>query len=136
MMLANRALRRSTLSSHVQVAFENPTLTPLGLLASTIERLQHARPRLWDSRIPEMVLGYFEDMDAVLAGLHARMTRGGRVVMVVGDSQYAGVQVDVAAVLRERAEALAFSMVETREIRSMRNSSQHGGHYDLAETCI
>ena len=83
-----------------------------------------------------MVLGYFEDMDAVMGTLHARMTRGGRVVMVVGDSQYAGIQVDVAAVLRERAEALGFSTVETREIRSMRSSAQHGGHYELAETCL
>jgi hypothetical protein len=133
---ANRALRRSTLRSHVQVAFENPTLEASGLLATTVERLKCARGRLWDPRIPEMVLGYFEDMDAVMGTLHARMTRGGRVVMVVGDSQYAGIQVDVAAVLRERAEALGFSTVETREIRSMRSSAQHGGHYELAETCL
>jgi len=83
-----------------------------------------------------MVLGYFEDMETVLRGLHARMMTGGRVVMVVGDSQYAGVQVDVAAVLREGAEALGFSVIESREIRSMRSSAQHGGHYDLAETCL
>jgi hypothetical protein len=135
-MEANKALRTSTLRSHVQVAFEGPRLTPSGLLACTVDRLKEVRARLWDSRIPEMVLGYFEDTDAVIGALHTRMNRGGRVVMVVGDSRYAGVLVDVAAILRERSEALGFATVETREIRSMRSSAQHGGHYELAETCL
>jgi hypothetical protein len=133
---ANRALRRSTVRSHVQVSFDEPLLEPSGLLQATVERLKGARPNLWDSRIPEMVLGYFEDMAVIMSALHAQITPGGRVVTVIGDSQYAGVQVDVAAIIREQSEAIGFSTVSTRAIRSMRSSPQHGGFHDLAETCL
>lgn len=134
--LANRNLRRATLRSHVQVSFDRPQLVPSGLLSDTIDQLVGVRESLWDPRIPEMVLGYFEDMDAVMRALHAQMTIGGRMVMVVGDSRYANIHIDVASILRERAEAIGFSRISSGAIRSMRSSAQHGGRYDLPETCL
>ncbi|MRI57573.1 hypothetical protein D8770_27155 [Methylobacterium sp. DB1607] len=133
---ANRRLRLATLRSHVQVHFEDPTLRPSGRLEETFDRLVQARSHLWDPRLPEMVLGYFQDMDCVLQALHRQLSEGGRVVMVVGDSRYAGIHVDVAAILRERAEASGFAMISATPIRSMRSSAQHGGAHELPETCI
>lgn len=133
---ANRSLRRATLRSHVQASFASPSVVPTGLLATTVDQLVDARARLWDSRIPEMVLGYFEDMEMILRGLHRQMRHGGRIVMVVGDSRYADIHVDVAAILRDRAEAIGFAAISSGAIRSMRSSAQHGGRYELPETCL
>lgn len=134
--VSNRTLRQSTLRSHVQVSFARPGIIATGLLAETMSRLEQARGRLWDSRIPEMVLGYFEDMDEVMRALHSQIRPGGRMFMVVGDSRYANVHVNVAAILLERAEAIGFGKVSNDPIRSMRSSAQHGGHHDLPETCL
>lgn len=134
--VSNRRLRQATLRSHVQVSFADPTIAPAGLLGGTMERLKEARANLWDPRIPEMVLGYFEDMDLVMKGVHDNMRPGGRMVMVVGDSRYAHIHVDVASILRERAEAMGFVQISNRAMRSMRSSAQHGGRHDLAESCL
>ena len=37
-----------------------------------------------------MVSAYFADMNQVLSKLHEALVAGGRIYMVVGDSQYAG----------------------------------------------
>jgi hypothetical protein len=134
--LSNKRLRQSTLRSHVQVSFPDPTIAPSGTLGETMGKLIDARGKLWDPRIPEMVLGYFEDMDRVMRGVRDNMRPGGQMVMVVGDSRYAHIHVDVATILRERAEEMGFAAISNKAMRSMRSSAQHGGRHDLAESCI
>ena len=133
---SNRTLRQATLRSHVQVSFPRPELVATGLLAETVGHLMRARSELWDPRIPEMVLGYFEDMDEIMGALHSQIRPGGRMFMVVGDSRYANIHVNVAAILLERAETMGFARVSNDPIRSMRSSAQHGGRYDLSENCL
>jgi hypothetical protein len=56
--------------------------------------------------------------------------------MVVGDSCYAGVQVNVAAIISDLIPNAGFRIISTDRIRSMRKSAQHGGQHELPETCL
>lgn len=61
---------------------------------------------------------------------------GHHAIVAIGDSQYAGVHIDVATILSECVEGLSFKLVQNEAMRSMRNSSQHGGSLSLSEHCL
>jgi hypothetical protein len=133
----NRALRNATLRSHVQIYRDMSYRQPASrLLASTLDRLNDARPKLWNRNIPDMVGAYFDDMCVILNGLRGKLREGGRVYMVVGDSRYANIDVPVGAILAEGASALGYELISSEPFRSMRASPQQGGRPELAETLI
>lgn len=133
----NQTLRESTLRSHVQIR-RSFTSSDLGsaALAETLERLDAAQADLWNRHIPGMVASYFEDLVTILRGARDRLTPGGQIVMVVGDSRYAGVLVDVPLIVRELVPGLGLRCEEVREVRSMRSSPQHGGALTLGESLL
>ena len=133
----NRTLRNSTLRSHVQVKRSYTCETPDSpLLNKTMSALQRKRGLLWNKDIPGMVRAYFGDMAIILRGLDATMAPKADVMMVIGDSRYAGVHVDVAAICAEIAPALGFKVKGSRPIRAMRASVQQGGRHELSETLL
>jgi len=107
-------------------------------LSSIVDALGSRRETLWDSTIPEMIGAYFRDLELVLEQSHRLLASTGRVMMVVGDSRYANVRIEVAAILAELAKSmgLGFSHVTTREVRQMRASAQQGGSFQLAESIV
>ena len=133
----NRVLRKSTLSSHVQVSREY-SKAPAGsqTLDNTMELLKEKRSLLWSPWIPEMVGAYFSDMSTVLTGCSKALKRGGEIWMVVGNSQYAGISIDVDQILIELAPTWGLSFKEREPFRSMRASAQQGGKQQLAETLV
>jgi hypothetical protein len=56
--------------------------------------------------------------------------------MVVGDSQYAGVQIPTAEILAELAAKRGMTVVKIEEFRSMRSSAQQGGQHKLSESLV
>lgn len=132
----NRSLREATLRSHVQIkrCFDAKRRTPT--LTYTIEQLEEQRGTLWNPGIPGMIGAYFDDLASVLTGLHRIMPRGASVMMVVGDSQYAGVPIEVGRILVELAADLPFALQKLVPMRSMRSSAQQGGRFALDETLI
>jgi hypothetical protein len=133
----NRTLREATLRSHVQIkrTFAEQDLGSKRL-ARTLAALRDARADLWNQNIPAMVAAYFEDIAAVLQATRDRLTAGGEIVMVVGDSRYADITVEVPAIVEELVEDLGLVCREVREVRSMRSSPQHGGAFTLRESLI
>ncbi len=132
----NRLLREATLRSHVQIkrSFEATASSPT--LDATMVALEARRPEMWDTNIPDMVRAYFDDLVAVLNQLHRIIVPGGSVMMVVGDSRYAGVAIDVGTILVELGQRLGFTLSNLSSMRSMRSSAQQGGTYDLDETLV
>ena len=132
----NRALRESTLRSHVQVkrCYRSEASSPL--LQATINRLVACRSALWDADIPEMISAYFGDLEVILEGLRGNMLPGASVMMVVGDSSYGGVTVDVAAIAAEMAVMRGYDLVSLSPVRSMRASPQQGGQHGLGEVLV
>ena len=128
----NRALRASTLSSHVQISRDfSPAPNESPILKSTLEELIAQRSELWDRRIPEMVGGYFADLFTVLDQVFRVLTPGGSTWMVVGDSRYAGLQIASAEIIEEIAQARGWKLGGIEPFRSMRASSQQGGRREL-----
>jgi hypothetical protein len=134
---ANRLLRQSTLSSHVQIsrAF-TPAPAASPILDRTIVNLTDARDSLWDRRIPEMVGSYFADLLGVLGRIRTGMALGGNTWLVVGDSQYAGVAIATADIIGQLAPTVGWTVIGFEPFRSMRLSAQQGGKPELAETLI
>lgn len=134
---ANRLLRESTLSSHVQVSrsFAPP---PLGspLLDVAMQELIEARKTLWDARIPDMVGAYFADIMSIIVGIGDKLTPGGSLWLVVGDSRYAGIPIATAEIIGQLAHRSNWRLRGYEPFRSMRLSAQQGGRPELAETLI
>ena len=133
----NRGLREATLRSHVQVKRSYACETPASrLLSRTMKALKRKSEQLWDKDIPAMIQAYFADMATIVAGLADTMAPRADVMMVIGDSRYAGVRIDVAAICAEMAPELGFKVVATRPIRAMRASAQQGGRHELSEALL
>lgn len=132
-----QALRASTLYSHVQITRDNPVV-PAGSprLDATIERLLARRDQLWSRQLPEMVCGYFRDMAGVLDLMRGWIREDGQVWMVVGDSRYADVQIETAAILADLAPQSGWTVRTAEPCRSMRASPQQGGGFALSETLL
>lgn len=133
----NRALRHLTLRSHVQMKWRmTQCVAKSEALRATLDALGQARADLWNPHIPEMIGYYFDDLAMVFAQLRRILAPGRHVVIAIGDSQYGGIHVDVASILVECVLPLGFRLAERGAIRSMRNSSQHGGGFKLSEHCL
>lgn len=132
----NASLRRSTVHSHVQIQrlAEKP-LYSSATLDAAVNELVRKMDELWDNRIPEMVLGYFRDLERILMESYRLLTARGKVMMVVGDSRYAGILIDVPGILVELATAIGYTKTQIFEVRKMRASAQQGGSHHLKE-CI
>ncbi|BDG74385.1 site-specific DNA-methyltransferase [Roseomonas fluvialis] len=133
----NRTLRHQTLRSHVQMKWRaTQPVAASKSLQETLDALRRARSDLWNPHIPEMIGFYFDDLALIFAQFRRILPSGRHAVVAIGDSQYGGVHVDVASILVECVQPLGFRLTERGAIRSMRNSSQHGGGFELSEHCL
>jgi hypothetical protein len=133
----NTTLRNRTFRSHVQVKrdFFSEDL-PSRELKRVHDRLLARKTRLWNANIPDMVVGYFDDMGTVLLKLKKKLSPKGRAFLVVGNSKYAGVTVDTPKIIEELAPVAGFKSIQIQRIRAMRSSAQQGGSADLNESLI
>ena len=133
----NRALRQSTLASHVQVqrSFAN---APEGSarLDTALRSLTERADQLWDRNIPGMLGAYFAELVGIVEALGSTLRPGGGIWAVVGDSLYAGVAFNVAEILAELASTRGFAVDRIQALREMRASAQQGGKAQLAESLI
>lgn len=133
----NRDLRRSTLSSHVQISrpfAAAPSGSPS--LALALEQLAGRTELLWNPRLPAMLGAYFADLLLVLDTIQPRLSPRSQVWLVVGDSQYSGIPVPVARILGELVTARGWRVLDSISIRHMRSSAQQGGRKELPESLL
>ena len=72
----------------------------------------------YDVRIPRMVRAYFSDMRIVLTATRAAMRAGGRLVLDIGDSRFAGVHIDVPELLVVIAQDVGWELQDVEVIRN------------------
>jgi hypothetical protein len=133
----NRRLRRSTLTSHVQLLRDYPPAPRESkTLSAVLAELDASRERLWSRWIPSMVGGYFADLLTVLDRVREHLDIQGTCWLVVGDSRYAGIHIPVAQVIQELAPSQGWSVLSVEPCRAMRTSAQQGGESVLAETLV
>jgi hypothetical protein len=75
-------------------------------------------------------------LGSVLQGLRGSLRTGGKAMMVIGDSRYAGVRIDVPKIVQELAPLSRFECVGLRSVRAMRASAQQGGDFSLSESLL
>lgn len=133
----NQLLRQSTLSSHVQMTRKfkgKPAGSPL--LDVTLEMLIAKRAQLWNKNIPEMIGAYFAEMNELLVRLQLQKKAGGRIWLVVGNSQYGEVEVRSGDIIAELSHVLGLKVLRNDDSRFMRNSPQQGGFHKLSEKIL
>jgi hypothetical protein len=134
---ANKDLRRATLSSHVQINREflpPPPGSPS--LDAVLLQLEVRRGSLWNRNIPEMIGSYFAELLDIFLHVSYLTNSDGELWIVVGDSQYQGVLIPVAGILRDLLTVAGWDCVNSDDTRSMRSSAQQGGRRELAETLL
>lgn len=133
----NRALRESTLTSHVQI-HRRFTAAPAGSakLDVALHALRSRADELWNPHIPAMLGAYFAEMLGIVESLRLALNPGSRIWAVVGDSRYAGVVFNVAAIIAELASVRGLNVERMETLREMRASAQQGGQSQLAESLL
>lgn len=133
----NRDLRSKTLRSHVQSQWESAALKVDSIKLKEIHaELLQKKDLLWNKNIPNMVLAYFKDMEDILTESFRLLKDGGKLLMVVGDSKYVDVLIDVSVVLTDIATNVGYTKIVKKEVRKMRTSAQQGGGKHLGEWII
>ncbi len=80
--------------------------------------------RLWATKIPELLKGYFADMGAFLTELYGTLQPGGQCTIVVGTSAYAGVLVPTDLILARLAQDIGYDVECLQVARPIPTSSQ------------
>ncbi|NTZ20676.1 modification methylase [Paenibacillus sp. JMULE4] len=80
--------------------------------------------KLWTNRIPDMLKGYFEDMNVVLTNLYEALRPGGSCAIVVSNSAYGGIIIPTDTILAASAKNIGFDVKEIEVERLIITSSQ------------
>jgi hypothetical protein len=88
--------------------------------------VEEVKNKAYDRRIPLMVRGYFNDMNLAIENICSLMKDGGRGVIVVGDSQFAGVYVETDLILAKICElnSLKVESIDIVRKRKSKNGMQ------------
>ena len=78
----------------------------------------------WNKRIPQLIRGYFTDMAKTLEEIFKVTKKGGRCIIIVGNSAYGGVIVPTDTLLAKIAQDIGFSIDNITIARHLTTSSQ------------
>lgn len=120
-----RELRKSALTSNLNANLKQDVLNDQ-IQSSIFQNVivQISDEKLWDKRIPKMLLLYFADMQNVIKDLYKKQKNNSYVAIVVGNSAYAGIPVATDLILAEIASNLGFKVKEIIVARNNETSSQ------------
>jgi len=80
--------------------------------------------KLWSSKIPNVIRGYFDDSHTLLKKLYLQTKKGGYVGIVVGSSAYSGVVIPTDILLADIAREIGFTVRRIFITRHLTTSSQ------------
>lgn len=119
-----KKLRKNTLRSHVQVVWGDTELLDILELKESLKKLEKHKDRFWNRHLPEMIKGYFLDMDILLENLSNKIKKNGRIYLNVANSAYYGVEIEVDKIIAEIGCRKGFEVLEIRKARKLKPSSQ------------
>lgn len=119
-----RELRKSTLRSHVQIAWHKEETLKIKKLVKVLKEIEKHRENFWNSSILEMIKGYFVDMNIILENLYKKMKSNSKIYVNVGNSSYFNSIIETDAIIAEIAEMSQFQVDEIRVARYLKSSGQ------------
>lgn len=114
--------RSMALRSHVNskfdhsIRFHNQDVDTIASLISSFN--------IWNKNIPDMIRGYFDDMELLLDRVYMMLSKGSRCYIVVANSAYKGILVPTDMLLSDIAEQLGYKFNIIKIARKIRSSSQ------------
>lgn len=78
----------------------------------------------YDSRIPRMVSGYFEDMKTVISGLSRNTTKNAIICIDIGDSKYSGIHIPTHKLLTDISKEVGLESTDEILLRSRTSKDQ------------
>ena len=116
-LLRNTGFRSNTNSlNHKLINYKNDNLE---ILISLFDS-----EKLWNTRIPSIVRGYFDDTHTLLNKLYQQTIQGGYVGIVVGNSAYSGVIIPSDVLIADIAKKIGFEVKNIFVARHLTTSSQ------------
>lgn len=119
-----RAIRKTTLRSHVQYKWETQEKSSSIWAQSISEKIKARKEHLWNKNIPEMVDSYFYDMERVLSEAYRVCNHNAQLWFVVSTSAYAGIEIPVDLILADLAQHQGWDLCNVNALRKLRTSSQ------------
>ena len=119
-----RELRKSTLRSHVQIRWDSVEIPKIKDLSIMLNKIEQNRDKLWNKSIPEMIRGYFADMNGIFASLYRKFKRGAMIYIDVGNSSYYKIPVETDSIISQIAEENGLILEEIRIARYLKSSGQ------------
>ncbi len=115
-------LRLKTIRSHIQVKWNIPNVDNIQsiILKNIYTNLNLKKERLMDSKIPLMILAYFEDMKIVFQQLAIKGNRNAHLWIVVSNSAYANEEIPVDLILADIATKNGWRLQEIGVLREIK----------------
>ncbi|MCX5764716.1 MAG: hypothetical protein NTU67_08855 [Gemmatimonadetes bacterium] len=117
-----RSLTKRGIRSRIESLLD-PVTEPYPQSVETLAQLM-ARGPLWSPQLPDVVRGYFADIQATLVSLRRVLKKNGRCVIVVGNSAYGGTLIPSDLLIASMAESVGFDVSEVAVARHLTTSSQ------------
>lgn len=114
--------RSIALRSHVNSKFSHKfvnTNKDVDLIASLISSFN-----VWNKNIPDMIRGYFDDMELMIRNISKILIKDAKCYIVVANSGYKGILVPTDLLLADIAERYGFRICNIYHARKIRSSSQ------------
>lgn len=119
-----KQIRYNTLRSHVEARkqFESNDYKKPAIIDKLITKIKKAG--LNNSKVPEMIEGYFEDMFLSLSQMQKCLKRGGKLALVVSNVRFGGVNIPVDQILAQIGEQVRLHTEAIFTARYRGNSAQ------------
>jgi DNA modification methylase len=124
-----RELRHNLLRSHIEARLSLTEEAPHPAVRELVDSLRARSKVLNNPRIPDMLTGYFVDMQKAIREWKRILAPKGRVAMVVDNVRFEGLMLPVDMILSEMAEKEGFVVEEIVVARYKGNSSQQMSRY-------
>lgn len=127
--LRNTGFRSNTNSlNHKPIVYKNENLENLISLFDS--------DKLWNTRIPSVVRGYFDDTHTLLNKLYQQTTKGGYVGIVIGNSAYSGVIIPSDILIADIAKEIGFKVKNIFVTRHLTTSSQQKRELEILKNYL
>lgn len=131
-----KKLRLSAITSHVQVKIEYSETPQVEELNRFLFHLEKTKTKLWNKSIPNMIRGYFVDMETILKDMFPKLTSGAMVYINVSNSAYGRMICEVDTIIAKIAANNGYEIVEIRIARYINSSKQQALQKRLRESVI
>ena len=125
-----KQIRYDTLRSHVEAKkkFEPVGYKEPQIINRLVEKIEKAG--LNNTKVPEMIHGYFEDMYLSLVQMKKALKRNGKIALVVSNVRFGGVNLPVDQILAQIGEQTGLHTDAIFTARYRGNSAQQMGKFD------